>query len=230
MKDVVGKYTLEVMQSATWYNDWLFRIVKKDIKGQILEIGSGIGNFTPLLAECGNVTATDYNARYLKDLKKRFKTKKVNVGFGDIEKGKYFFKHKKFDTIICFNVLEHIKNDSYALKNIFKLIKRDGKLLLLTPAHNMLFSEFDRQLGHYRRYSKSSLLKVIKRVGFTKVKIKYINWWSAVGWLVFLKLTGRKDIPKNNVKIFNYFGRLFLWPENFVKPPFGLSVLAQVSK
>ena len=225
--DLVGKETLEVMKEARWYNQWLFTMIEPYLGKEILEIGAGTGNFTRILSKIGEVTVIDIEERYIKDLKKN---KNISSGFGDIEEGRYFFHAKKFDSIVCLNVLEHISNDFKALKNTYKLLKVGGTLVLLVPAHQILFSNFDKTLGHFRRYTTGELAQKLKNAGFKVVTNRYLNWWAAIGWFVFLRLTGWRSMPKNEVGIFNYLGKLFLWPEKFVEFPFGLSVLALAKK
>jgi SAM-dependent methyltransferase len=225
MMDVYGKQTLEVMGTARWYNEWLFDKIKKHLKGEILEIGVGTGNFSLLLSQKGNVTAIDYNEDYIKDIKK-LESSKVRIGHGDIEKGEYFFINKKFDSIVSFNVYEHIKKDKVALDNTFKLLKKGGVLISIVPAHKLLFSKFDINLGHYRRYSISSMKNKLQNAGLKVLEINYLNWWAAVGWLTWFKLLGYQNMPKGPVSIFDKVGRIFLMPEKHIKPPFGLSVLA----
>lgn len=224
----VGRNTLEVMQKANWYNRWTLDYIGNEIRGDILEIGAGIGNFTTLLSKRGNVTVIDYDKEYI-NLLNRFKG--IKAGFGDIEKGKVFFnKKRKFDTIVCFNVLEHIKDERSATKNMLKLLKPGGCLIIIVPAHMLLYSEFDKAIGHYRRYTVKNVKYILQKVGFSKIDVRYINWWAAVGWFMLLRLTGWKKMPSSDVGVFDVFGRLFLWPERFIKLPFGLSVLAIARK
>ncbi len=227
--DKVGEYTLQIMREAGWYNNWLFSFIEPHLGYETLEVGSGIGNFTELLLEKTDVVAIDLNRKYLSDLKRRYQ-ESLSVGFGDIEKGEYYFKNKKFDTIVCFNVLEHIQNDEKALKNMFSLLRKRGKLLLMVPAHDLLFSEFDQKLGHWRRYSKFQIDKLIRKTGFKIISIRYLNWWSAIGWLFFVKFAKRNEMPRKEVGIFDLLGKIFLWPEKYAKTPFGLSVLAVAQK
>ena len=184
--DVVGSKTLEIMGAASWYHKWMIARVKKYINGDILEVGAGLGNVTKLLVKYGNVTAIDFDKRYLSKLKK----KKYNAGFGDIEKGQYFFstksghRGKKFDTIVSTNVLEHIGNDKRALKNMFRLLKKEGRLILLVPAHQWAYGKIDRELGHLRRYNKQGLTKMFLEVGFKIEAARYLNWFSLPGWIL----------------------------------------------
>src|SRR5687768_12294405 len=130
-----------------WYNRWTLDQFKDYLSGEILEVGCGIGNFTKLIPSFGKVIALDVEDDYINKVKGM--VKEVKVGKGDIEKGVYFFDGgSKFDSIICLNVLEHIKDDKKALENIYKLLKDGGKLVLLVPIHKMLYGEIDRSISH----------------------------------------------------------------------------------
>lgn len=213
--DKIGNKTLEVMKKANWYNNWLLKQISKYLSGNILEVGVGIGNFTSKLSKYGKVTAIDYDPNY------------KNANFGDIEKGKYFFGgNKKFDSIVCMNVLEHIKDDKKALSNMFNLLNHGGKLILLVPAHQWAFGPMDAGLGHFRRYSKAGVEKLLHNSQFTIHSSRYLNWLGLIGWFVNARIFKSKILPKGQLGIFDVISRPFLKIEEIIKPPFGLSVLA----
>jgi SAM-dependent methyltransferase len=221
----IGEETLKTMKLVSWYNNWLLQTIKPYLGKTILEIGAGIGNFTFDLAKYGKVWAIDIDSDYIHALKKK-ENAQVKVGFGDIEKGNYFFKSCQFDSIVCLNVLEHIENDKEALKNMHFLLKPGGKLILLVPAHESLYSNFDKELGHYRRYTTQSAKQKLLEAGFSSSNVRYLNWVAAAGWFWFMKVLRKKRIPENEVKTFDFLGKFLLLPEKFITLPFGLSVLA----
>lgn len=225
--DRIGEETLRIMETAGWYNHWFFSMVEPDIKGEILEIGAGMGTFTRRLARLGRVTAIEINPTLIKRLEK---IKGLEAGFGDIERGKYFFKNKRFDSVICLNVLEHIKEDKEALSNMNKLLKTGGRLTLLAPAHQAAFGSLDKNLGHFRRYSKKQLLKKLVNSGFEVSKLRFLNWPGAIGWFINARILKRKLLPKNQLSIFDKLARPFLIGEKSIEPPFGLSLLAIAEK
>lgn len=222
----VGEYTLEVMNKAKWYNLWILQFIGPYLRKSILEVGAGIGNFSKHLSKYGKVTGIDINRSYIK----KYTHLGFRYGYGNIEKGVFFFKKERFDSVVCLNVLEHIKDDDIALKNIHELLNDDGNLILLVPAHGLLFSKYDSLLGHYRRYSLESLEGKLKKCGFNTIEIRYFNWWGALGWLLYLKILKKDVFPESEVGVFDYFGKIFLFPEKYIKPPFGLSVLAVAKK
>lgn len=65
---------------------------------------------------------------------------------------------ERFDTILYIDVLEHIEDDRAELARSARRLKPGGHLIVLSPAHQFLFSPFDAAIGHYRRYSRASLL------------------------------------------------------------------------
>jgi SAM-dependent methyltransferase len=227
--DILCRDTLEIMTKARWYNQWLFSIISPYIKGEILEIGAGVGNFTEMLTKVGKVTLIDLEEEYITKINNKF-GRLVSSGYGDIEKKEYFFVEKQFKTIVCLNVLEHIKNDKKAIQNMFNLLSDGGYLILVVPAHQYLYSNFDRRIGHFRRYSLGEVKSTLTKQGFKLKIVRYINWWAAIGWFVFIKTFKLEAMPKGPVGIFDKFGKLFLFPEKIVSMPFGLSVLAIAKK
>lgn len=222
--DKVGKRGLEIMRASSWYNSWIFSFISPYVFGNILEIGGGIGNFTSLLFNNGRVVSIDIKSEYLPIIKRATRGQ-AQVGIGDIEKGKYFFGRKKFDSAICLNVLEHVNDHKRALKNMYKLLKKGGHLCLLVPAHQFLFGKMDENLGHYRRYSKSKLKTLVRKAGFEVLRIRYLNPIGWLGWFLNSRILKEETVPAGQIGIFDRLARPFLVLEKFYDPPFGLSVL-----
>lgn len=227
--DIAGKNTLEAMARAKWYNKWLFSLMEEHLGGEILEVGAGIGNFTSLLAKKGNVTVIDIRKDYVRNLKNDFGSH-VLAGLGDVEKDRYFFGVRKFDTVVCLNVLEHIKDEYKAMKNMFNLLKSEGKLVLLVPAHKALYSNFDQEIGHFRRYSKHQLKNKLEDMGLLVTENKYVNWWGAIGWLLWFRISRKQYMSKRAINIFDNYGKFLLFFESIVSSPFGLSVYVVAKK
>lgn len=219
-----GKLTLESMSTATWYNKWCVSKFEKYLKGTILEVGFGIGNFTHDLVQYGEVYAVDIEEKYVKEAGKDLKLKS-KIGFGDIEKGQYFFQGIKFNSIVCLNVLEHIKDDEKAIANLFNLLKPKGYLILIVPAHQFLYGEIDKSIDHYRRYEKKNLEKIIQKTGFEIVFSRHLNFLGAIGWFIAGKVFKDSTVKEVRIKIFNFFAPIFLKIEDFIDLKFGTSIL-----
>lgn len=227
MKD--STITLESMSQAVWYNAWIFDKFADFLHGDILEVGCGIGNFTNLLTRFGDVWAIDVEKEYVIKTQKLLK-EKAKIGFGDIENGKFFFGNQRFDTIVCLNVLEHIKDDESALDNFFRLLKKDGRLILLVPSHKFLFGEIDKSIYHFRRYNKSEICRRLEEIGLKINKSRRLNFLGALGWFIAGKILKETSVKENNIKIFNLIAPILLQFENLIEPPIGTSILVIAQK
>lgn len=224
-----GQKTLESMSQAEWYNKWTLAKFASYLQGDILEIGCGIGNFTKSLLKFGNVWAIDINEENLNQTKAVVRNK-AKVGFGDIEQNQYFFTKKSFDCIVCINVLEHIREDVRALRNMYKLLKKGGVLIILVPAHPFLFGSIDESIGHFRRYEKNDLLNLLKTSGFVFDYTRTLNFLGAIGWFISGKILKEKKVDKDKINLFNLIASPFLFLEDLIKPSFGTSILVIAKK
>ena len=229
MSTKLGAKTLESMSQAQWYNQWTLKKFEQYLKGDILEVGCGIGNFTQELTRFGNVYAIDIDSEHIKDTDKLLNGK-GRVGFGDIEAGKYFFMDQKFDSIVCINVLEHIKNDSKTISNIYSLLKPGGSLVLLVPAHQFLYGEIDKGIGHLRRYNKKSLVSLLKNKNLKIERTRVLNILGAIGWFISAKFFSEKFVDERKLKVFNLIAPWVLPLEDLLEPPIGTSILVIAKK
>lgn len=223
------KQNVESMGQAAWYNQWILQKITKYLKGNILEVGFGPGNFTQSLMKYGQIWAIDIDPDYLKVIKSVVKNK-AKAGFGDIEEGEYFFKNKKFDSIVCFNVLEHIKNDGKAMDNLSQLLKPKGKLALLVPAHQLLFGSIDKSIGHFRRYDKKRIIKIAESSNLKIIHSQRINFIGAIGWWFEGKVLKKKHINAAKVALFDKIARYILPLEDIFEIPIGTSILLVAQK
>ncbi len=221
--------TLESMNQAMWYNRWTLSKFSKYLRGDILEVGCGIGNFTPALTAYGRVWAFDVDRHAVTQTQKRVNNG-ASVGHGNIENGSYFFKNKRFASIVCLNVLEHVKGDQQAIQNMQKLLVPEGHLILLVPIHASLFGTIDRAIAHQRRYMPNKLITQLKRHGFRIVSQRKLNLFGAIGWYISGKILKRTSINSAYIRLFNLFSPLLLPLEDLVPPPFGTSILVIAQK
>lgn len=227
MSDTSGMQTLESMSQTVWYNRWTLNKFKKYLHGEILEVGCGIGNFTKSLTKYGQLFTIDIVESYIDEVKNIVNE---NAGYGDMETGKYFFKDKRFDSVVCLNVLEHMRNDNQALKNLYKLLKSKGFLILLVPLHPFLYGKIDQSIGHFRRYKEGNLIKNLKDVGFKIIESRRLNFLGAIGWYVAGKILKDNMVEEKKIKLFNFFAPIILPIEDIIEPPIGTSVLVIAQK
>lgn len=222
-----GYKTLELMDRMDKYNYWVFGMFAGYVKGKIMEVGCGIGSITSLYVGKFDVTCIDISTEYIKIINKRFSEfKNFHAMTFDIEQcDSKIFEEASYDTIICSNVLEHIRNDFSALLNMNRLLKPDGILILLVPAMNFLYNNMDKTVGHYRRYTTKKINPLLQNAGFKIEKQFYINLIGAVGWFTSGKIFKRAELPKTLSSIYNWFVPIISFAESRIKLPFGLSLV-----
>ena len=211
------------------YNLWIYENIKNALGKNIIEIGCGIGTIIKLMLKKDNkITGVDINDKYIKFLTKYYKNEK-NLKFikSDIINLPKKVKGKIFDTVVMVNVLEHIKDDDKALKIVNKLLKKNGKIALMVPAFNMLFGPLDKSVGHFRRYNKNQLKKLLIRNGFIIQDIYYMNFIGFFGWFLNVRLLRKDYTPQKQSYFFDkFFVPIIKRIEKFLKPPFGQSIIA----
>ena len=112
-------------------------------------------------------------------------------------------KDNAYDTILYLDVLEHIENDENELEIAFKSLKTGGALIVNVPAFQHLYSQFDKDIDHFRRYSKNDLKKLTNKFKFSKTKLIY---YDSIGY--FLSI-GSKLITKNYLN--NFEKKIKIW-------------------
>lgn len=209
--DEEGEETLSAVAEADRFNEWMYKTILPHCTGEILEIGSGIGNISEyFIADQHNITLSDIRQVYCDRLGEKFPVQAKNgrITLLDIAdenfETKYADQLEKYDTVFALNVVEHIADDQLAIANCKKLLKKGGKLVILVPAFQALYNKFDLELEHYRRYTRSSLARIFTANNLNILHEQYFNSLGIPGWFVSGKLQKNKTIPKGQMKIFNY--------------------------
>jgi hypothetical protein len=85
-----------------------------------------------------------------------------------------FESKPEFDTILYIDVLEHIENDRIELEMATSRLNKHGKLIILSPAFLVLYSNFDKAIGHYRRYTKKEMNALMPQT-MSKISLRYLD-------------------------------------------------------
>lgn len=146
--------------------DLILRLIQKigaPAHNRVLDVGCGGGYLIKLLEKKGfrRVWGIDISDRAVFLCQKRG-IKNVFVGDGIKTK----FKEKMFDFVIADNVLEHIEDEGAALNEWRRILKENGRLIVLVPAFQGLWSPHDEICHHYRRYSQSVVIKALEKAFF----------------------------------------------------------------
>ena len=82
--------------------------------------------------------------------------------------------HSEFDTILYISVLEHIEKDTEELEIALTKLKKNGHIIICVPAHNYMYSKFDKEIGHYRRY-QIDYFKKLKSKKFKNIEVLFFR-------------------------------------------------------
>ena len=158
-----GEYVgseLEIFQHATNWKRYGTGTFLKHIDGEVLEVGAGMGAMTPYLAKKMHPkwVCLEPDGKLSSQIQEKVEQKEMpkfcHAVRGTIDD---LAIDEKFDTILYLDVIEHIEDDSAELLKATGRLRTGGHLIVLVPAHQFLFSEFDRAIGHFRRYDKAML-------------------------------------------------------------------------
>jgi 2-polyprenyl-3-methyl-5-hydroxy-6-metoxy-1,4-benzoquinol methylase len=211
----------------------MYETIKPWCTGSVLEIGSGLGNISEFfLNDKASLFLSDIREGYCRTLEERFSGYPALAGVRLIDLADPEFETRypeligRFDSVFALNVVEHIFNDRLALENCHKLLKSGGRVVILVPAFQTLYNAFDRELEHYRRYTRKSLIALFQSSGFKIAHSQYFNAAGIAGWFVSGKIQHHKIIPDGQIRLFNKLVFLFRLFDKMIFNSFGLSVIA----
>ena len=231
-EDLVGESTLDVIAKADKFNMWMYQTIKPYCKGKVLEIGSGIGNISSFFMEDDfKLMLTDIRQGYCTKLENTFNGNPNFLGtevmdLTDADFDSKFQSHLgQYDTVFALNVVEHIYDDTLALKNCRKLLSDNGHLIILVPSYQKLYNNFDKELGHYRRYTKASLSHVFLNNHFKIIHKQYFNFMGIFGWYVTGNLLKKDSIPGDQMALYNSLVPIFKIIDKLIFNGVGLSTI-----
>ena len=218
---------LDKFDKATIWRKYVFLLIKKFIKGSVLEVGAGIGSFTDNYKhKVNSLVLSEIDPQNLEVIKKRFPEEKfsfTNKFTKDL--------NQKFDSIMYLNVLEHIEKDNDEIIKAFEKLKKNGFLIILVPAHNKLYSKFDKAVGHFRRY-EMNFFKNLEIENSKKHKLIYLD---AMGYFLYFlnKFFFKEEVYPSKLKIFIWykiFTPMTIFLDKILMHKFGKNILYVIEK
>jgi ubiquinone/menaquinone biosynthesis C-methylase UbiE len=195
---------LEAMGFTPRYSKWITRLFKDFVGSSILEVGSGSGNFTKVLMEefpQAEITVLEPSQQFEVLQKDPLIAQRVTTYLpGTLADN--LSSIKNIDTVIYNNVLEHVEDDQKELELLYKTLPKGARVIVFSPALPVLMSEFDKSIGHYRRYTKTEIDNKFKEAGFGIQKSHYVDIVGILPW--FLKYTLMKGtLSPNDAKMYD---------------------------
>ena len=198
---------LELFAAARNWKRYLRDVMSPHFGGDVLEVGAGIGTTTRALStgKESSWTCLEPDPSLSATLRQAVEDlpvapRVVTGTLADLPAG------DRFDAILYVDVLEHIEQDAAEVRLAAARLKPGGRLIILCPAHQSLFSPFDKQIGHFRRYD-ATMMRALTAPGLTLRKVRYLD---SAGYLLSLgnRLLLRASMPTA--------GQILTWDRLFV--------------
>ena len=181
---------LELFSEARNWRSYWTDIIRPLVGVDVLEVGAGIGSVTKVLAnDERRWTALEPDAQLAGCIRQWAIANAMN-GVTVIDSTiQGVPTTQKFDTILYIDVLEHIEADAGEMDAAYGHLAVGGRLIILVPAHPLLYSEFDQAIGHFRRYNKAGMA-ALRPPGAVQDSSAYLDSFgllASLGNLVLLR-------------------------------------------
>ncbi len=209
------------------YRAFQLELIRPHCGPSVLEVGAGLGEFAAQFSGLERHVVTDLDPSAVTAMAERF------AGQPEVEARLFDLSHGAIDlgtpvsTVVAINVLEHIDDDVNALRSLASMTEPGGRLVLWVPAYMQLYGDFDRAVGHVRRYTPATMTAAIRNAGLGPELVKPVNLLGGLAWWVTVR---RGGVGAPDPRLVRTYDR-FVVPvtravERRVTPPFGQSVLA----
>lgn len=224
--EYAGRDILEVMREARNYNEYLLELVLGGINpgDAVIDFGAGSGTFALPVAEAGHRIAcvepdpalsmglSGHGLRVLPDIEQ--------------------VENQSVDHLYTLNVLEHIEDDAAVVRLWHEKLRPGGTVMVYVPAFQLLFSSMDSKVGHYRRYRKGALCRLLRDAGLEIVEARYADSLGFLAALIY-KALGREN-GEIDPRMLVAFDRLVFPLSRFIDrvafPLFGKNVYVRAVK
>ncbi len=167
------------------YRQFQHDLIVEHCGRSVLEVGAGLGEFAETLTGLDRLVVTDVDPDAVAVMRQRFAGRpEVAVRRLDVERGLQL--DEPVDTVVTINVLEHIEDDAETVRSLARLVAPGGNIVAWVPAYEQLYGDFDRKVGHVRRYTPASLTATFEAAGLRPTHVRPVNvlgglaWWAAV--------------------------------------------------
>jgi SAM-dependent methyltransferase len=213
------------------YRAFQFELIARHCGPTVLEVGAGLGEFAAQFTErdaaLRRLVVTDVDPGCVDQMRARF------AGHPEVEARRLDLLEPleplgaPVSTVVAINVLEHVEDDSGALRRLAGLVEPGGRIILWVPGYMQLYGDFDRQVGHVRRYTPATLRAAIERAGLGCAEVRPVNLLGAAAWWLAVRRGGVGSPRPGLLRIYDgVVVPVTRAVESVVRPPFGQSVLA----
>jgi SAM-dependent methyltransferase len=234
-------FELQILSQAKNYQAWITDTISPYLGESILEVGAGMGNQSVWLPVRKNLFITEASRDLFPLLQKNISEKftddpRVKTELVDLAQDWTSpFKKQQIDTIVSFNVLEHVEDDAKAILSFYEILKANQqpgprRIITFVPAHQWAHGTMDQAFGHYRRYSHRDFERMAQKLNLkVKTSYRYFNIFGLPGWLMMGKVLKKSEIGMGAVRSFELLCPFLRHIDDFIggtlRVPLGQSLL-----
>ncbi len=161
-----------------WKSYWADQI-RPFLAGDVLEVGAGIGSNAGYLrhAGTGRHVCLEPDSKLAAKIREGHQAFPCDVVCGTLRSLR---EEPSFETIVYVDVLEHVEDDRAELVHASRLLKPGGRVIVVAPAHDWLFTPFDAAIGHYRRYDR----RMIRAISPAELELEVCRYLDAIGMIL----------------------------------------------
>jgi len=204
---------LESMGFAVNYHRWILERLEPYIGRRIVEVGAGTGSLSSLLLDrdIESLTALEPSSNMYPllaariagiDSRRVVKTMQKTLADASLS----LAENDPPDSILYINVLEHIEDDAEELRTAYRLLAPGGRALVFVPAHEWLTGPIDHQLGHFRRYTRKTLIAGFEAAGFTIRFSAYFDLLGILPWWLKYRVLQSDRMEPVAVRLYDRWG------------------------
>ncbi|GLW09467.1 hypothetical protein Misp01_45960 [Microtetraspora sp. NBRC 13810] len=176
------------------YRRYQYDLISPHCGRSVLEVGAGLGEFASQFTGLDRLVVTDVDPDAVEVLKVRFTGRpEVEAAQFDLDAGSVL--DRPVETVIAINVLEHFEDDAAILTLLARSVTPGGTIVLWVPAYQSLYGEFDRKVGHFRRYTPGTLRDAARRAGLGVELCRPVNLLGGLAWWAAVRM-GKAGSPK----------------------------------
>jgi 2-polyprenyl-3-methyl-5-hydroxy-6-metoxy-1,4-benzoquinol methylase len=212
---------LDLFAQARNWKRYVRRQLAAFIRGDVLEVGAGIGGTTQCLysGEQRSWTCLEPDTTLAERIRPALRDQMADGDALEIVVGTVedLPDRPNYDALLYIDVLEHIEQDGDELRRAARLLRPGGRLIVLSPAHGWLYSPFDEAIGHHRRYTRSTL-RAVQPPGVTLRRCRYLD---SVGLLASLGNRLMLKSPQPTLRQIAFWDRLLVPASRLLDPLLG---------